>query len=84
VEADKVSGTDFGYIDARKSFLVPDTFFFHPFLLSSHLFLPIWTELYAKVGRGRGMWIGADMVAPPKGFEILVIVGVTRAAEPPA
>jgi len=30
------------------------------------------------------MWIGADMVAPPKGFEILVIVGVTRAAEPPA
>ncbi len=46
--------------------------------------LHIWTELYARVGRERGMWIGADMVAPPKGFEILAIVGVTRAAEPPA
>ena len=40
-QADKVPGTDSGYIDARKSFFLPDTFF-----------RPVWAKLAAKLLRG--------------------------------
>ena len=41
----------------------------------------VWLRSYTKVHNITNQWIGADMPAPPPGFEVLASISVTRSAK---